>query len=184
LAKGFRHIISGDPMTYSLTLTETTTFTITHARHMAAKVATDLKRLQRFYGRPSDADITAYEAEVIALIKKDYLGIVTYGFKKDGNWIEPTIQYTARDLAGFTANDDDPGRVRPGADITDASFHTYLIYSPAWDKLSALERDVFKLQLPFQRQSAAEPGVNGYFQHDLTYSSGGRALNRATVRSF
>ena len=44
-------------MSSSFTLTETTTFTLTHARHMAAKVATDLKRLQRFYGRPGDAAI-------------------------------------------------------------------------------------------------------------------------------
>ena len=37
----------------SYTITETTTFTVTHARHMAAKVSADLKRMQRFYGYPS-----------------------------------------------------------------------------------------------------------------------------------
>jgi Bacterial HORMA domain family 1 len=171
-------------MSYSFTLTETTTFTITHARHMAAKVATDLKRLQRFYGKPTDGAIANFEAEVIALLKAGYLGTVTYGFKKDGNWIEPTLRYTARDFAGIAANDDDPGRVRPGADITGALFHSYLTYSPAWDELSSYEREAFKQDLPFQRQGAAEPGVSGYFQDDRTYSSGGRALNRATVRSF
>ena len=41
-------------MSNSFTISEATTFTITHARHMAAKVATDLKRIQRFYGKPSD----------------------------------------------------------------------------------------------------------------------------------
>ena len=30
----------------------------------------------------------------------------------------------------------------------------------------------------------SEPGVSGYFSNDRTYSSGGRALDRATVRSF
>ena len=35
-------------MTYSYT--QTTTFTITHVRHLVAKVSTDLKRMQRFYG--------------------------------------------------------------------------------------------------------------------------------------
>ena len=44
-------------MSYSYTVTESTTFTVTHARHIAAKVATDLKRLQRFYGKPSDSAI-------------------------------------------------------------------------------------------------------------------------------
>ena len=54
LAEGFRLLFSGvrSSMSYSYTLTETTTFTVTHARHMAAKVATDLKRMQRLYGEP------------------------------------------------------------------------------------------------------------------------------------
>ena len=40
-------------MSTSFTITETTTFTLTHAKYMAAKVATDLKRMQRFYGAPN-----------------------------------------------------------------------------------------------------------------------------------
>jgi len=39
-------------MTASFTISESASFTVTHARHMASKVATDLKRLQRFYGYP------------------------------------------------------------------------------------------------------------------------------------
>ena len=42
----------------SYTVSQTNTFTVTHARHMAAKVAADLKRMQRLYGQPSDIDIT------------------------------------------------------------------------------------------------------------------------------
>ena len=171
-------------MSYSYTLAETTTFTLTHAIHMAAKVATDLKRMQRFYRHPSDDDIAGYEAEVIALLKSGYLGTVTYGFKRDGNWIEPTLRYTARDLAGAAANDDDPGRIRPGADVVGAIFYSYLTYSAAWDALSVAERTNFKKSLPFQRGGAPEPGVNGYLCEDRTYSSGGRALYRASVRSY
>ncbi len=171
-------------MSYSFTLTETTTFTVTHARHMAAKVATDLKRMQRFYGWLSDNDIADYETEIIALLKGGYLREVTYGFKRDGKWIEPTLRYTARDLAGASANDDDPGRIRPGANISGASFYSYLTHSAAWDGLSKTEKDAFKKALPFQRSGATEPGVNGYLSHDRTYSAGGRALNRASVRSY
>lgn len=67
---------------------------------MAAKVATDLKRFQRLYGSPSDRAIASYEAELIEFLKAAYLGTVTYGFRRDGKWIEPTLRYTARDLAG------------------------------------------------------------------------------------
>ena len=113
-------------MSQSYTLSETTTFTVTHAKHIAAKVATDLKRLQRLYGQPDDARIAKYEAEATALLKAGYLGTVTYGYRRNGQWIEPTLRFTARDLAETAANDDVPGKVRPGANISGASFYSYL----------------------------------------------------------
>ena len=171
-------------MSSSFTVTETRTFTVTHARHMAAKVATDLKRLQRLYGEPSDMSIAEHEVEVVALLKAGYLGTVTYGFRRNGCWIEPTLRYTARNLAGTTANDDDPGRIRPGANIDGASFYSYLTYTAAWDKLSAAEQDSFKKDLPFYRDGAPEPAINGYLSNDQTYSSGDRVLDRNSVRSY
>lgn len=171
-------------MSTSYTLTESATFTVTHARHMAAKVAADLKRMQRFYGAPSDADIARYEAEVIELLKGGYLRTVAYGYRRGELFVEPTLRYTARDLAGATASDDDPGRLRPGANIAGATFYSYLTYSVTWDALPASTRAALKAQLPVQRTGAAEPGVNGYYADDKTYSSGGRALARASVRSY
>lgn len=171
-------------MSSSFTESVSTSFTVTHARHMAAKVATDLKRVQRLYGKPSDEAITNYETEITEFLKAGYLGVVTYGFRRDGKWTEPTLRYSARDLAGFAANDDDPGRIRPGADITDASFYSYLTHNAAWGSLSEAERQAFEKRLPFRRGGALEPPVSGYLTRDLTYSSGGRALDRAIVRSW
>jgi len=171
-------------MTDSYTLSDTTTFTITHARHIAAKVATDLKRMQRFYGKPSDSEIANYELEIIEFLAEGFLGTVAYGFHCNGKWIEPTLEYTAHDLAGLPAEDEDPGRIRPGADITGASFYSFLTYSDAWNYLSEDEKKKFRERLPFIRTGAEEPGVNGYFSNDRTYSAGGRALRRASVRSF
>lgn len=168
----------------SWTTTQTHTFTITHARHMAAKVATDLKRMQRLYGNPSDSDIAEYEEEVVELLKGGCLGTVIYGFQRDGKWIEPTLQYTAQELASLSVVDDDPGRIRPGANISGASFYSFLTYSSAWNQMSPGERTGLINRLPFQRTTAEEPGVNGYFDQDKTYSAGGRVLQRATVRSY
>lgn len=168
----------------SYTISETTTFTLTHAKHMAAKLAADLKRLQRFYYQPSDTAIAYYEEEVVELLRAGYLGTLTLGFRRNDQWIEPTLRYTARDLSSNSANDNDPGRVRPGADITGASFYSYLTYTPAWEKLSMAEQDAFKRCMPFFRQGAPEPSINGYLVADLIYSAGGRALDRASVRSF
>jgi hypothetical protein len=171
-------------MSYSYTLSESTSFTVTHARHMAAKVATDLKRMQRLYGSPTDAGIADYEAEIIEFLKAGYLGTVTYGFRRIGNWIEPTLRYTARDLAGGAANDDDPGRVRPGANFAGATFYSYLTYSSSWSHATADDVEEFTKRLPFQRGGAPEPGISGYLSEDRTYSAGGRTLNRASVRSY
>ena len=171
-------------MSSSYSYTESSTFTVTHARHMAAKVATDLKRMQRFYGKPSDESIAQYEAEVIELLKAGYLGTVSYGFKRNGQWIEPMLRYTAQDLMGSPANDDDPGKLRGSADVAGASFYSYLTYSSAWDHLTSAQKDQFKARMPFVRGGADEPTVNGYLVDDRTYSSGGRALIRASVRSF
>jgi Bacterial HORMA domain family 1 len=171
-------------MSLSFTTSESTTFTLTHAKHIAAKVATDLKRMQRFYNSPSNAIIEAYETEIIELLKKGYLDTVTYGFQRDGKWIEPTLRYSARTLNGDHAGDDDPGKVVPYANIEGASFGSFLTYSPSWDNLSTSEQDVFKNTLPFQRRGSEEPRVNGYMNSDKTYSSGGRALDRSTVKSY
>lgn len=186
MAEGLRISFSGVriDMSYSYTTTQTETFTVTHARHMAAKVATDLKRMQRFYGKPSDNNIADYEEEVTKMLKAGYLGTVTYGYKKDGAWIEPTLRYTANELAGVSANDDDPGKIRPGADVNGASFYSYMTYTADWWKLTDEERRTFKKGLPFERGSASEPGVNGYLDEDRTYSSGSRSLSRSSVRSF
>ena len=169
-------------MTYSYSVTEA--FTRTHAEHIAAKVATDLKRMQRFYGEPSDNRIAAYEAEALEFLKEGFLGSVTYGFRRNGILIAPTLHYTARDFAGASTVDDDPGRIRPGEDISGASFYSYLISSPAWDRLTEQEKEAFSSSLPFQRTGAPEPGINGSWSGDLIYSAGGRALDRASLRSY
>jgi hypothetical protein len=168
----------------SYSYTESATFTITHARHMAAKIATDLKRIQRLYGRPTDQTIADYEVEAVAMMKAGYLSSVTYGFKRDGSWIEPTLKYTARDLANGTGNDDDPGKIRPGKDISGASFTSFLAYSDAYFALPQSDRNSFDGGLPFQRTTGTEPPVSGYFASDHTYSAGGRALDRSCVRSY
>lgn len=171
-------------MSYAYTTAETKTFTLTHARHLAVKVASDLKRMQRFYGAPDDARIARLEGEITELLRQGYLDNVTYGFRRDGEWIEPTLRYTARELTG-DGLDEDPGRVRPGANVTGASFYSYLTHNSAWNALTSAQRAAIEHQLPVQRTGAPEPSVRGgYFADDKTYSSGGRALGRASVRSY
>ena len=169
-------------MTYTTTHTETSTFTHTHAVHIAAKVATDLKRMQRFYGMPSDSDIADYKNEVIELMKTDCLGTVIYGFRRNKNWVEPTLRYTAQDLTVSASNDNDPGRVRPGAIVDGASFGSYLTYSENWHRLNGQQKNAILDLLPIKRTSAPAPGSSGNWVNDLNYSAGGRALHRSSLK--
>lgn len=170
-------------MSSSFTRSTTTTFTLTHAKKLASKVATDLKRIQRFYGSPSDSMIADYEEEITAYLKEDYLEIATYGFKRNGKWIEPTLEYAAEELRGRSVSDDNPGKVRPGADISGAIFGSYFMHSQSWFSLSQSEKEDFASDLPINRVTGSKPGIEGHFTSDKTYSAGDRALNRKSVRS-
>lgn len=168
----------------SYTVSQTTTFTVTHARHMAAKVAADLKRIQRLYGEPSDARIANYESEIVELLKAGYLDKVTYGYKRNDQWIEPTLHYAAKDLAGADGYGDDPGKILPGKDVKGAAFSSFLTYSSTWSSLPSAQQEAFEKTLPFQRGGGPEPTVNGYLVPDRTYTAGGKALDRSSVRSY
>jgi Bacterial HORMA domain family 1 len=169
-------------MSYSYTQTETKAFTITHANYLASKMATDLKRIQRFYSSPSDFMIESFENEIAQYLKNGYLKKVTYGFEKDGNWIEPTLIYTASDIE--TDTNDDPGKVKPGKDVSGASFYSFLEYSDEWYALPQSEKEKFNEGLPIKRTTASSPGISGYLEDDRMYSSGGKALSRSSVRSY
>jgi hypothetical protein len=168
-------------MSTTFTQSATGSFTIVHARYMASKVATDLRRFQRFYTAPSDASIASYEAELVELLKHDVVDTVIYGFKRDGKWTEAAVRY--RSIGGSLSADDDPGKIRPGLDVAGASFTSFLVFNESWSKLSDAERAAIEAGLPFQRASGSGPGLEaGYWADDLTYGAGGRGLARSTVR--
>lgn len=170
-------------MTGSYTYSDSTTFTLTHAKRLASKVRTDLMRVHRLYGgQPSVASIDKYETEITALLHAGYLKRVTYGFKKNGNYISPTLKYEASDLAS-NGIDDRPGKIPIGQDVSGATFYSFLSYSSKWFALSTQDQESFENGLPYQRTTADEPGVTGYFASDKTYSAGGRSMNRSVVRN-
>ena len=171
-------------MSYSYSYTETSTFTVTHAKHIAAKVATDLMRMNRYYNEPSFSEISDYESEVVELLKAGYLGTITYGFQRNGDWIEPTLKYRASDFNTFAASNDDPGSIPASADVSGAQFGSYLTYSNKWDSLRDYEKEEFKKGLPIKRLYADEPGLKGNLEQDRTYSAGGVSVSRSSLRSF
>jgi hypothetical protein len=158
------------------------TFTVTHARYLASKVATDLQRFQRFYGKPSNEWIAAYEGELIHLLKHDLLDNVVYGFQRATRWTAAVVKYTVGPK-GVLVTDDDPGKLTPGLDVAGAEFTSYLCHKPRWLSMSNEERARIEQELPFRRIGKDQPGLeSGYWLDDRRYSAGGVALGRSTVK--
>jgi len=167
-------------MSESYTTTETNTFTIVHAKHIAAKVATDLMRFTRFYKNPTVQEINDYEIELTVLLKGGYLEKVIYGFHRNGKWVE-ALQYHALP-DGTLVGDDDPGKIRPESDVPGESFTSHLWKNSRWDKLSPSEKEAFYESIPITRENAPiMPLENGVWSSGLNYSAGGRGLNRSTI---
>lgn len=160
--------------------TTTSTFTIANARHIAAKIMTDLKLLQRTYGSPTDSHIADLGEEAAQMLKAGYLGTVTYGFKRDDEWIV-ALRYTA--TSSGISTDDRAGRIPRGVDIAGASFHSYMTYSSKQAQLSSTDWERFRDSLPFKRVGAQAPGTaGGYWMTDHTYSSNGTGVERTAFR--
>lgn len=159
------------------TTTTSETFTVTHAWHIAIKIGTDLKRMQRFYRQPYDNEISDYEKEAVALLCGDYLDWVTYGFSKNGQWII-ALKYAAR-YGGVLIADDSPGRVPLGVDISGCQFTSVLAYTHKWQQLNYIQKQrIYRdAEVSF---AGREPGSDyrGDWQSDRAYSAGGRGVLR------
>ncbi len=167
-----------------LTQTITHTETSTYARHVASKVAADLKRLQRIYqiNRPSDQEIINYQQEVAMLLDNGYLGTVTYGFKRNGRWLV-ALKYTS--IGGsLVGGNDDPGGIWPDVDVSDTWFTSFLSYSPTWGELTLQQKENFNKSLPFQRVEGIEPDVeNGCcWVEGRNYQSGNLGVSRSMIQ--
>ena len=170
-------------MSESYTYNTTETFNITHAKAIAAKVATDLLRFTRFYRNPTLEAINRYEIELTALLKAGYLDNVVYGFQREGKWVEALRYHALPD--GTLVADDDPGKIRPGTEVPGESFTSFLTKNDRWNKLTSAEQAAFEASLPFKRVGMATPSIqNGYWSHDRNYTAGGRGIGRSTITRY
>jgi len=164
----------------SYTYTQTETWYRTHARKVGGKVVADLRQMQQEYGSPSDQRLEQYLAELVVLLTDGLLQEVTYGFRRNNTWVV-AIRYTA-DMNGNLSVDDRSGRVPRGANISGASWGSYLVKNPKWHSLSPAERSAVERELPFEREGAEEPSDGAMVRAgDKTYSSAGCGVRRTTI---
>jgi len=166
----------------TLTLTETRTFTITHARYVASKIAADLDLLRAYYGRPTQQQVTDFAEEAALCLAGRYLKSVEYGFRRNGVTVL-ALKYIGRS-DGTLTTDDRPGRVYSQTNVSDALWYSYLEYNDTFYKLSPSERNRFEATLPIQRTEGPTPqtGTNGYWEQTRTYSSSGEGVIRQVYR--
>ena len=170
----------------SFTASNSTTFNVTHARHITARVKSDLKRLNQLYpsANLSDKNIGDYHEEATTLLKDGLLATVTYGFKKEvedwfGNKKEEWILALKYEAVNgmLDGGSEVPGGLKSGCDVSGAKFCSFLTYSDAWEDKSAQQKSDYKRDnLPFQRTSGTEPSAD--WSQDRSYGNGGRVVNR------
>ena len=161
-------------MSSTYTTSQSTTFTVTHARHLASKVKTDLSRLHSYYGEPSLEHIDKLEQELILLLKEDYLDEISYGFQEDGEWVI-AVRYKASQ-GGVITTDDDPGGLRPRERPAGSVFLSFLICNNNWRNASKKNQDDFERQSPIKRSNGKNP--HGNWEQQRAYSAGGRGIVR------
>jgi len=139
-------------------------------------------RFHRYYGSPTKRRIDQFEEELVVLMQYNAIDAVTYGFRKNGQWIT-AVMYKAVD--GELVSDDVPGSLRAIDSLDGATFGSFLSYRTAWYFLPTNERERIEGRLPFERGTGNEPTVkDGYWAEDLSYSAGGRALRRSSIRQY
>lgn len=165
-------------MSYSFTTSET--FTRTHARYISSKIGADLRLMMRYYGRPTEAEIEDYMVELTELLAGGYVSSFEAGFRKNGLRIV-SLLYEVR--ADGTISDDQAGGVYARADVSSASWFTFLTYSSEWDLLSAAERARIRDSLPVDRTPGSAPGDGaGYWESGRSYAAGGVGAARRGFR--
>lgn len=172
-------------MSFSMTRTAAESFTLTQAKHLASKVTADMRRCQQLYGNPSDPNINDYGTEIALKLRDKYLATYEFGWvRKADDERVLTWRYSVN-TAGTLTNDDRPGRIVAGINISGCSFRTYMNHTSAWWSLTVAERVAYEAMMPIDRTAGPEYGSSlGAWHSDLTYSSTGVAMVRQTFKLY
>jgi hypothetical protein len=155
----------------------TDTFTITHARHIASRIAADMRLFSLAYGYPSLDQIPNYLEEIAQYLAKGYLGSFEIGFETDGREVVVGLLYEVR--SDGTLSDNRAGDVPLDVDITGAVAFNYLTRTYAWANIGYDAQARFEASLPIKRSTAPAPQHNrGYWTTSRSYASGGVGVQR------
>lgn len=168
--------------TYSYS--QSTTFTVTHAKHLASKIAADLNACSRLYNRPSIATVDDYTEELVELLRNGYLKKYEFGFQRDDKRVL-SWSYTV-DSSGNIQTDERAGKMFADVDLSNTTFFNFLWYTDKYFALTSAEKENFKGSHSVSRSSGDPPGDGaGYWTGtQKNYSSGGTGISRNSFRAY
>lgn len=168
-------------MSYSYTTTTTESFTLTHAKRLAAKVVADMHQCQQFYGSPTDKQIENYQQELVALLHGGYIESYEFGFRTNKSRRVVSWFYTTGPSGSLEGGRS--GGLFATADISGAVMFNFLSYNAAWFALSQNERGKIEASLPVRRIEGEPPqDGDGHWNNSRVYVSGGVAITRKEFR--
>lgn len=164
------------------TYTTTESFTLVHARKLAAKVAADMDQCRRLYGEPSTTEIEAYREELVVMLHGGYVSKYEFGYETRDERRVLTWLYTVTrdgDLEGGQRS----GGLYSQADTSQATMFNFLTTNADWHGLGISGQNDVKRQHSIRRVTGEPPtDGSGRWVGDKTYSAGGVAIERQEFR--
>ncbi|QDV85400.1 hypothetical protein [Planctomycetes bacterium TBK1r] len=168
----------------TFTHTASATFTITHAKHLASKIAADLNACSRLHGNPSVAAVENYNAELVELFRYGYLSRYEFGFKRDEKRVLSWSYEVS--TSGNIETDERAGKMSAYVDLGGTTFFNYAWYSSKYNSLASDQQSTFKDSHPVNRTSGDPPsdGLGSWSGTEKNYSAGGTGVSRQSFRSY
>ena len=168
----------------TFTYTQSETFTVTHAKHLASKIAADLNACSRLHGRPALSMVEKYNEELVELLRYGYLSQYEFGFQRND---ERVLSWSYEvDASGFVSGDDRAGKMSANIDLSGTAFFNYVWYSAQYHDLSSEQKSFFKDSHSVNRTLGDPPcdGAGCWSGTEKNYSAGGTGVSRRSFRSF
>ncbi len=168
----------------TFTHSNSATFTVTHAKHLASKIAADLNACSRLHDQPSVAAVEDYNYELVELLRYGYLSRYEFGFKRDDkrvlSWSYEVDSY------GNIETDERAGKMSAYVDLDGTTFFNYAWYSSKYHNLTSDQQANFKDSHPVNRTSGDPPsdGAGYWSGTEKNYSAGGTGISRRSFRSY
>jgi Bacterial HORMA domain family 1 len=162
-----------------MSTTTTSTFTITNARYLASKITADLRQFKAFYGEPTEEKIEELYEELVEMLAGGYVATYEAGFRKDGKRVV-SQRYI---VSSGAAADERAGGIYARADVSGASWFTFMTYSSKWEALTPTAQQAVKDTFPIKRTRGSTPtDGDGYWETGRSYESGGTSTARSGFR--